>query len=115
MLWLLLTASRNGINFTSPEYYRLSTSQVILFCFLVLISNVYGSICSYATALQILTPDPIRSIINVRADSGLAPRQRETSLQSNAVSHWLSANLESALNAPAHSMPTITSPIKPWV
>ena len=26
-----------------------------------------------------------------------APSQRETSLQSNAVSHWLSANLESAL------------------
>ena len=32
-----------------------------------------------------------------RADSRLAPSQWETSLQSNAVSHWLSANLESAL------------------
>ena len=34
-----------------------------------------------------------------RADSRLAPSQRETSLQSNAVSHWLGANLlvESAL------------------
>ena len=32
-----------------------------------------------------------------RADSRLAPSQWETSLRSNAVSHWLGANLESAL------------------
>ena len=32
-----------------------------------------------------------------RADSKLASSQWETSLQSNAVSHWLGANLESAL------------------
>ena len=31
------------------------------------------------------------------ADSRLAPSQWETSLQRNAVSHWLGANLESAL------------------
>ena len=31
-----------------------------------------------------------------RADSWRAPSQWETSLQSNAVSHWLGANLESA-------------------
>ena len=31
--------------------------------------------------------------IYYRADSRLAPSQRETSLQSNAVSHWLGANL----------------------
>ena len=36
--------------------------------------------------------------INNRADSRFAPSQWETSLQSNAVSHWLGANLESALN-----------------
>ena len=38
-----------------------------------------------------------------RADSRLAPSQWETSLQSNAVSHWLGANLEWALqyNRPA--------------
>ena len=35
---------------------------------------------------------------NCRADSRLAPSQWETSLQSNAVSHWLGANLESALD-----------------
>ena len=32
-----------------------------------------------------------------RADSRLVPSQWETLLQSNAVSHWLGANLESAL------------------
>ena len=35
--------------------------------------------------------------VGVRADSRFAPSQWETSLQSNAVSHWLGANLESAL------------------
>ena len=35
-----------------------------------------------------------------RADSRLAPIQWETSLQSNAVSHWLGANLESAMEKP---------------
>ena len=33
----------------------------------------------------------------IRADSRLAPSQWETALQSNAVSHWLGANLESAM------------------
>ena len=32
-----------------------------------------------------------------RADSRLAPSQWDTSLQSNAVSHWLGTNLESTL------------------
>ena len=32
-----------------------------------------------------------------RTDSRLAPSEWETSLQSNAVSHWLDANIESAL------------------
>ena len=32
----------------------------------------------------------------VRADSRFVPSQWETSIQSNAVSHWLGANLESA-------------------
>ena len=34
-----------------------------------------------------------------KADSRFSPSQRKTSLQSNAVSHWLGANLESALFA----------------
>ena len=35
---------------------------------------------------------------NFRAESRLAPSQWEMSLQSNAISHWLGANLESALD-----------------
>ena len=39
------------------------------------------------------------SPINSRGDSRFASSQWETSLQSNAVSHWLGANLESALSS----------------
>ena len=35
-----------------------------------------------------------KSISYHRADSRLAPGQLEMSLQSNAVSHWMGANLE---------------------
>ena len=41
-------------------------------------------------------------VANHRADSSLTPSQCETSLQSNAVSHWLGANLESALKSPPY-------------
>ena len=41
-----------------------------------------------------------------RADSRFAPSQWETALLCNDVSHWLGANLESALNA--HLFPIIT-------
>ena len=37
------------------------------------------------------------AVYSIRADSRLAPSQWETLLLSNAVSHWLGANLESAL------------------
>ena len=37
--------------------------------------------------------DTWRQTYITRADSRLAPSQWETSLQSNAVSHWLGANL----------------------
>ena len=36
-------------------------------------------------------------LLYYRADSRLAPSQWDTSLQSNAVSHWLGANLETVL------------------
>ena len=36
-------------------------------------------------------------VLYIRADSRFAPSQWETSLQSNAVSHWLGADPESAL------------------
>ena len=46
----------------------------------------------------ILYDDPItRHVYYIRADSWLASSQWETSLQSNAVSHWMGANLKSAL------------------
>ena len=38
-----------------------------------------------------------QSRVHLRADSRFAPSQWETSLQSNAVYHWLGVNLESAL------------------
>ena len=41
---------------------------------------------------------PLGSRYIIRADSRFAPSQWETALQSNAVSHWLGANLESALH-----------------
>ena len=37
------------------------------------------------------------TLLCLRADSRLSPSQWETSLRSNAVSHWLGANLESDL------------------
>ena len=42
----------------------------------------------------------MRISYNIRADSRFAPSEWETSLQSNAVSHWLSAKLESDLYNP---------------
>ena len=44
----------------------------------------------------------IPMITTCRADSRFAPSQWETSLQSNAVSHWLGASLESALTLQWH-------------
>ena len=43
------------------------------------------------------TADILQAIL--RADSRFAPKQWETSLQSNTISHWQVANLESALNS----------------
>ena len=37
-------------------------------------------------------------LINNRADFRFVPSHWETSSKSNAVSHWLGANLESAMN-----------------
>ena len=38
----------------------------------------------------------------IRVDSRFAPKQWETSLQSNGISHWLGVNLESALMMVSH-------------
>ena len=40
------------------------------------------------------------SAISIRADSRLVPSQWETLLQCNALTHWLGANLQSALYIP---------------
>ena len=48
------------------------------------------------------------ALYNYKADSRLAPSQWETSLQSNAVSHWLSASLESTQQLGHH-------PFRQWL
>ena len=52
-------------------------------------------LCSSMNLYHLYGMDDI--IHNGRVDSMFAPSQWETSLQSNTVSHWLGANLESAL------------------
>ena len=48
--------------------------------------------------LSLMGPSVRKSACDIyRADFRLAPSQWETALQSNAVSHWLDANLESTL------------------
>ena len=63
--------------------------------------------------------------ISDRADCRLAPSQWETLLQSNAISHWLGANLESALSelwmddtrlAPSQwEMPLLCNGVSHWL
>ena len=47
--------------------------------------------------------------INIRIDSRLAPSQWETALLCTDVSHWLGANLESALNIILHTAKHLSS------
>ena len=57
------------------------------------------------------------SLSGHRAGSRFAPSQWETPLQSNAVSHWLGANLESALwhiEPPNTHVSTLGWLISPW-
>ena len=49
--------------------------------------------------------------LDYTADSRLAPSRWETSLQSNAVSHWLAANLESSLN---YNLPSVRHQAITW-
>ena len=68
------------------------TYMILLWCLLFFIQFHYHTI----TLLQ-------NTHNRNRADSRLAPSQWETSLQSNAVSHWLGTNLESALRYPRNT------------
>ena len=58
----------------------------------VIILYLYISPCNKRLSIRIIGTLPIS-----RPDYKLAPSQWETSLQSNAVSHWLGTTLESAL------------------
>ena len=52
---------------------------------------------SNLTQLSLRAMVKVSPVFLIRVDSKLAPRQWETSLQSNAVSNWLGANQESPL------------------
>ena len=54
------------------------------------------ALLSYWQSLNV-SIDWVKYWLKHRADSRLVPSQWETSLQNNAVSHWLGTNLESAL------------------
>ena len=57
-----------------------------------------------------MLPKPVHIVIWIRVDSRLAPSQWETVLQSNAVSHWLGTNLESALQIKASEVVSCMCP-----
>ena len=63
-------------------------------------SNILSSetwLLLYFVNKSIFVTESVLKYPSIRADSGFAPSHLETSLQSNAVSHWLDTNLESAL------------------
>ena len=63
-----------------------------------MICNVYFVLPAYISPCALVSAQTIHGFVGLyRPDSGLAPSQWKTSLQSNAVSHWLGANLKSAL------------------
>ena len=63
---------------------------------------------------RILHPcNKVSGVYRPPVDSGLAPSQWEALLQSNAVSHWLGANLESALWT-QHPCLSISLLVCPW-
>ena len=53
---------------------------------------------------SIITGSTVQGLLSItRADSRFAPRQWETALLCNDVSHWLCANLKSAPNNPSRN------------
>ena len=59
------------------------------------------------TLISTRTSSLVIDLIYSRADSMRTPSQWETSLQSNAVSHWLPANLSSTLYSNDKRPPTV--------
>ena len=86
-----------------------------------LVKVVITAVCGAASWQHINITNPIMHQYHIpqyttletddRADSRFAPSQWETSLQSNAVSHWLGVNLESALRWYTHFCSNIFSVI----
>ena len=70
----------------------------------------------YVTKCRYVPIHNTPSGIRLMADSRLVPSQWETSLQSNAVSHWLGTNLDSALDLVISRWPfCMTSSLQPKV
>ena len=72
------------IHFFLPMFFRLW-----------IIQNGHPNPVEYYRTARFKILSNKKSFINIRADSRLAPSQWEMSVQSNAISHWMGANLES--------------------
>ena len=67
-------------------------------CIVIIATGSLSRIWCWASFLLCCESNTIQTHrYNTRADSRSAPRQWETSLQRNAVSHWLGVNLVSSL------------------
>ena len=63
-----------------------------------IIRNIFLTICgNHTPKINVIPGWGLGALVWSRADSRFVPSQWETVLQSNAVSHWLGANIESAL------------------
>ena len=78
------------------EWQPFSMSSVCLYCPLHIELQWPASVDIRRYWLVIDISQSVATYVN-RADSRLAPSQWEMSLQSNAISYWLGASLESAL------------------
>ena len=87
-LWIL--EGPNGLNFTiNPSMYGVHSQKLLW---------IYRGRRRRRHHQHPTTTTATNGNSSIRADSRLAPSQWETSLQSNDVSHWLGANLESDLD-----------------
>ena len=87
--WNIMVSAPKGLNLTIKNLPCLSYPVGPSF-----FDKISTTICFFAPLAGSLHPYHSSH----RADSRLAPSQWETPLQSNGVSHWLGANLESALS-----------------
>ena len=89
---------RNSMSFQF-QYSKAYVLHIVQSGAVITRSNImqHFILCSTAVAEAKYKSEFKLTIDTHRADSRFAPSQLETSLQSNAVSHWLDANLEWAL------------------